>query len=65
MLFRGSAGHEIDTESKYIWDIWHGRTAKRPGDRCREEISYSVMDGTGYCRRILKLVEEPQTPQNI
>lgn len=56
MILRCSRGCEFDTEH----DIFRGYL--RPGDRCPNELSYDVMSGSTYCRRILREVLEPVPP---
>lgn len=48
MILRCSRGHEFDT----VRDVWHGNL--RDGGRCPMEMSYDRMDGSTYCRRILR-----------
>ena len=55
MILVCSRGHVIDTKN-IGHTVAYGQ--KIPGDRCPVVMTYSIMSGTTYCRRILREVEE-------
>ncbi len=46
MILVCSAGHRWDTELPF--------QQRKPGERCRMELSYDRMSGSTYCRRVLR-----------
>lgn len=54
MILMCSAAHELDTAK---WSFVPGWSeCKKPNDRCGQLISYSIINGSSYCSRILKEV---------
>ncbi len=45
-----SANHKVDLLHPFNWH-------KKAGDRCNALISYDIMSGARYCRRILRKPE--------
>ena len=53
-LYVCSRGHFYNPEQNKMYD--YGAEHRK---RCGQVISYNVMDGNTYCRRVLKLKEMP------
>jgi len=60
MILVCSRGHEFDTQN--FTDMWNYPHVA-PGKRCPMLMSYCIMDGSTYCRRILK--EKDKTNDNL
>lgn len=57
MILTCSRGCKIDTER----DLFRGYL--KPGDRCPMVIAYTRMDGSTYCRRILREVPDEDSSE--
>lgn len=57
MILKCSAGHITDTSKSSL--SGPDPKFKKPGDRCGQLISYNVMQGSTFCQRILKDVDNP------